>query len=239
MKLNLKNVGLATVAAFTVMAFLLNLIPAAGRAETMKASAIVYGGQCVIIDAGHGGFDGGAVADDGTLEKDINLKISLYTADILKAMGFHVVLTRSTDTGLESAGDTTIRQKKITDMRKRLGIIEANTDALFVSVHLNKYTSPAPKGTQVFYSPNNEKSATLAECIQSAAKGLIQPDNNRKIKKAGKDTMLLYKAQIPAVIVECGFLSNAEELELLKTEEYQKKTAISIAAGIIEYIGIK
>ncbi len=234
--MNIRRVGAATVLSAAAIIMLLTYIPMLLPAEKITyAGAIVSEQKCVIIDAGHGGFDGGAVAADGTLEKDINLIIATDTANILKTMGYNVVTTRQTDSGLESPEDTTIRQKKITDMRARLELINSKEEAIFVSVHLNKYSSPQPKGTQVFYSPNREDSAILAQSIQENVARSLQPQNNRKIKKAGKDTMLLYKAEIPAVIVECGFLSNGEELEQLKSREYQKKMAACIAAGIAEY----
>lgn len=191
----------------------------------------------IIVDAGHGGFDGGAVAGDGTLEKDINLKIAAKLSCVLQSFGAEVVMTREGDGGLEAPEDETIRQKKVTDMRRRLQIMQDNGDAVFVSIHLNKYSTAGPKGTQVFYSVNREESQILAEFIQQRAKTLLQPENHRVIKKGTADTLLLHKAEIPAVIVECGFLSNPQELEMLKTDEYQTKMAVAIATGILDYIG--
>ena len=160
----------------------------------------------------------------------------METAAILRALGQEVILTRTSDSGLESPEDKTIRQKKITDMKARLAIMDSRSDGLFISIHLNKYTDAAPKGAQVFYSGNREESPLLAQSVQSAIREKLQTDNDRKIKKAGADTMLLHKAAIPAVIVECGFLSNPEELELLKNAEYQRKMAVCIVAGIMEYL---
>ena len=234
--MDMYKTAVMTTLVAVIMVVALTFLPLLfGKENSIETSAIVYSKKCVIIDAGHGGFDGGAVADDGTLEKDLNLSIALKTADILRSAGFDVILTRETDSGLEAEGDTTIRQKKITDMKTRLKIMEDNPEAIFVSVHLNKYTAASPKGTQVFYAPKAEGSYELAESIQSSAISMLQPENHRKVKKAGKDTMLLYRAPIPAVIVECGFLSNPQELERLKDEEYQSEMAFSIAVGIIKY----
>ncbi len=193
----------------------------------------------IIIDAGHGGFDGGAVASDGTVEKDLNLQIALRLAAILESFDFDVILTREGDGGLETADADTIRRKKVTDMHARLSIIEDNPDAVFISIHLNKFTSSSPKGTQVFYSVNDPDSEVLADCIQNSIRELIQPDNARQIKPGSSNTMLLYKAKIPAVIVECGFLSNPGELEMLKTSDYQTGLALAAAAGITDFLGVK
>lgn len=187
--------------------------------------------KTVILDAGHGGFDGGASAGD-VLEKDINLKIALFLADHLRLLGYDVILTREDDSATNDEGDR-IRSKKISDMKNRLALMKSYPDAFFVSIHLNKYSDSRPKGTQVFYSQKTTESKLLAQSIQQTVKELLQSDNHREIKPATRDTYLLYNAPIPAVIVECGFLSNPAELALLKTEEYQKKMAFAVYCGII------
>ncbi len=189
----------------------------------------------IILDAGHGGFDGGAQASDGTLEKDINLSIALRLRSFLEQGGFEVIMIRETDTGIESDSDQTIAKRKVSDMKKRLEIINSNPGAVFVSIHLNKFTTSTAKGAQVFYSPNCETSSILAESVQSSIINLIQPDNTRTIKRADKSIYLLKNAKIPAVIVECGFLSNKNELELLKKDEYQSKMAFAIYCGLLNY----
>ncbi len=196
---------------------------AASHSESIK--------KTVILDAGHGGFDGGASAGD-VLEKDINLKIALFLADHLKLSGYDVILTREDDSATNDEGDR-IRSKKISDMKNRLALMKSYPDAFFVSIHLNKYSDSQPKGTQVFYSQKTTESKLLAQSIQQTVKELLQSDNHREIKPATRDTYLLYNAPIPAVIVECGFLSNPAELALLKTEEYQKKMAFAVYCGII------
>lgn len=189
----------------------------------------------IIIDAGHGGFDGGAVAPDGTLEKDINLNISMKLKELCKLGGFQVIMTREDDTGTEKDDTDTIANRKKSDMRRRLNIINENPDALFLSIHLNKFSSSAAKGSQVFYSKNNTYSQLLAESIQKRVVTLLQPDNNRLVKKADNTIFLLKNSTIPSVIVECGFLSNDDELILLKDSEYQSKMAFSIYCGILDY----
>jgi len=188
----------------------------------------------IIIDAGHGGFDGGAVAGDGTVEKDINLSISLTLQKILTFYGFEVIMTRTEDTSTEST-EGSIASKKKSDLKNRLSLMQENPDAIYVSVHLNKFTTSAANGTQVFYSPNFDMSRDLGQFIQQSVVKLLQPENNRVIKQGTSSTYLLHKAYVPAVIVECGFLSNKTELELLKNEEYQKKMAFCIFCGINNY----
>ncbi len=188
-----------------------------------------------MANSGHGGYDGGASAGDGTLEKDINLSIAIKLKQFLKLGGFNVIMTREGDNGIELNSDQSIAGRKVSDMKERLKIINSNPDAVFVSVHLNKFTTSSAKGAQVFYSKNHDSSDELAQSIQDNIIKLLQNDNERVIKKAEKTIFLLKNAQIPAVIVECGFLSNAEELKLLKNEEYQAKMAYSIYCGILNY----
>ena len=189
----------------------------------------------IIIDAGHGGYDGGAQAADGTQEKNINLSIALKLKEYLSLGGFNVILTREKDEGIEDDVTASIAKRKVSDMKKRLKIINDNEGAVFVSIHLNKFTTSSVSGAQVFYSPNNEKSVKLATEIQKSIVGMLQKDNERQVKKGDKSIFLLKNADIPAVIVECGFLSNKEELSLLKDDEYQSKLAFSIYCGLMEY----
>ena len=146
-------------------------------------------------------------------------------------------MTRTEDTGTETNPNESIASRKKSDMAERLRIMNENEDAVFVSIHLNKFTSSAAAGAQVFYSPTRDESQALGLSIQGAVKRLLQPQNERTVKRGTKSTYLLYKAQIPAVIVECGFLSNKNELMLLKDEEYQSKMAFAVFCGITEYMG--
>ena len=191
----------------------------------------------IIIDAGHGGFDGGTSSDDGIIEKDINLKISLYLCEYLNFFGFNTILTREKDESLESDGLSTIREKKSSDIHNRMDLMEKTDNALFVSIHQNHYSVEKYYGLQVFYSPNfSDESSQLAQSIQETVTELLQQDNERQIKKCGTSVYLMYNAVKPAVLVECGFLSNHNETQLLKTEEYQKKIAFCIALGIRDYV---
>lgn len=205
------------------------------KTETVLTLAEPKISRAIIIDAGHGGFDGGAVAADGTIEKNINLSIALKLGEMLKFLGYDVVYTRTSDVGTDNLTDATIQQRKKADLNNRLELMSEFVDAEFVSIHLNKFEQKSAKGAQVFYSPNNSDSKALGESIQLSVKQLLQTNNTRVCKKATQDIFLLHNAKIPAVIVECGFLSNDSELELLKTEEYQYKIAFSILCGIMSY----
>lgn len=191
--------------------------------------------RTVIIDAGHGGFDGGAVAIDGTVEKDINLKISTNLANLLKSAGYRVIQTRESDVSTEDTESDKIAVRKKSDMKNRLELMHDYPDAVFVSIHLNKFTTSAARGSQVFYNGNIAESEVLGEFIQNSIVKLLQPENNRVNKQATSSTYLLYNATIPAVLVECGFLSNKAELQMLKTEDYQQKLAFCCFCGICEY----
>lgn len=191
--------------------------------------------KLVIVDAGHGGFDGGAVAPDGTVEKDINLQIATSLSELLALNGYSVIMTRSTDTGTEDDLTKPIQVRKVSDLKNRLALMEKYPQAIFVSIHLNKFTASSAKGAQVFYSKNNPESFTLGDSIQGNIKKLLQPANERVIKQGTKSTYLLYNARIPAVIVECGFLSNAEDLKKLKTDKYKNQIAFATFCGINDY----
>ncbi|MBO5211039.1 MAG: N-acetylmuramoyl-L-alanine amidase [Clostridia bacterium] len=202
----------------------------AGISPAVEVSSQISPAKTVIIDAGHGGEDGGAVAFDGTLEKDINLKIALQAAKVLKLYGFEVIMTRESDTST-STGESFIKRE---DLENRLNLMKKNPDSIFVSIHLNKFTTSAAKGSQVFYS-KFENSKLLGDLIQNSIILNLQKENKRVNKQATSSTYLLHKATIPAVLVECGFLSNEAELTRLKDSAYQKKLAFCIIDGILQY----
>lgn len=201
-----------------------------GVSPAVSVSSPSLSGPVIIIDAGHGGEDGGAVASDGTVEKDINLKIALQTAKFLKIYGFEVIMTRETDVST-SDGDKFIKRE---DLENRLNLMKENQNAVFVSIHLNKFTTSAARGSQVFYSKYGD-SKRLGDLIQKSIIDNLQPENKRVNKQATSSTYLLHNAVVPAVLVECGFLSNEAELLRLKDVEYQKKLAFSITGGILDY----
>ncbi len=188
----------------------------------------------VIIDPGHGGEDGGA-QDNGLLEKDINLSVSLYLRDMLGAAGYNVVMTRDEDISVYDAGAKTVREKKVSDMKNRAELVNGSERNILISIHQNKFEQSKYSGTQIFYSGNNEKSERLAESVRRSVTGLLQPDNKRELKKDSGSIYLLKNARVPAVIVECGFLSNPQEAQKLGTEKYQKEMAFAVMCGFMQY----
>lgn len=189
--------------------------------------------QTIIIDAGHGGDDGGAVAN-GIVEKDVNLSISKKLYNIFKASGFNVKMTRNSDEMINDYGDS-LRERKISDMKKRLGIFNSSENNVVISIHQNKFTQEQYFGTQIFYSTNNPKSLALANSVKSNVQALLQPDNEREVKPATRDIYLLYNSKVPSIIVECGFISNFNEANKLKQESYQNEIAFTIYSGFLEY----
>lgn len=206
------------------------------KTEIIDVNSTVNSIPTIIIDAGHGGFDGGASAADGTVEKDINLQIALKTAHMLKLNGFKVIMTRNTDTGTEDDESQTIPKRKKSDLSNRLQIMKDNPDAIFVSIHLNKFTTSAANGAQVFYTKNYKEAYDLANSVQQSITTLIQPENTRVVKQGTDSTYLLKNATVPAIIVECGFLSNKAELEKLKSDDYQSQMSFAIISGIMDYL---
>lgn len=191
-----------------------------------------------IIDAGHGGVDGGTSASDGTLEKDINLEIAASLNAVMRCMGFETVMVRTQDVSVHDDSAATIRQKKISDLHNRLNLIETTENAVFLSIHQNYFQDSSVKGTQVFYSKNNPASKIIAECIQSCVAEMLQPGNTRVVKAAGTNIFLLHNTTAPAVMIECGFLSNSEDTQNIKSESYRAELSFSIAYGIIKYLNL-
>jgi N-acetylmuramoyl-L-alanine amidase len=187
----------------------------------------------VVIDPGHGGRDGGAVGKDGTLEKDLNLSVALILKSILESADIHVVMTRETDIELASPDSP---HKKADDLNARLQLAQGQKNAVFISIHMNNFPIEKYRGFQVYYSENNPESLTLAQTVQSITQDALKNTEERKVKPAGNSIFLMDHLKIPAILVECGFLSNEEERELLKNEAYQHKLALCIAASLFTYI---
>ncbi len=194
--------------------------------DSLKAQT---GKVCIVVDAGHGGDDPGKIGINKVKEKDINLKIAKELEKLLKKEGIKVVMTRTDDSGLYQKSSN---NKKVEDMRKRCKIITEANPVFTVSVHQNSYPDESIKGAQVFYYGQSQEGKKLAEALQQTLVEQLDPQNHRKAK-ANESYYLLKKTPSPTVIVECGFLSNYEEAELLNTEEYQKKVAEAIKTGIL------
>ena len=193
----------------------------------------------IVIDAGHGGEDGGTQSADGILEKDINFKISLKLEKKLKDEGFDTVMVRDSDKLIYDDNCTNMRSKKSSDIHNRLDIMKKYADCIFISIHQNYFTQSKYSGAQVFHRPEHEQSRTLAESIQKSIVNSIQNDNTRQIKSCTSDVYLIHNAVSTAVMVECGFLSNPEEAEKLNDDAYQQKMALAIAEGLKNYLNTK
>ncbi len=193
-------------------------------------------GRRIVVDAGHGEPDGGAVGPAGVAEQAINLTIARFLQEQLEKAGIEVVMTRTEAEGIYDAGLSTVREKKRSDLFNREKVMNDSGADLFVSVHLNKFSQSKYSGPQVFYSPNKAESEQAAKCIQKSLISTLAPPSEREIKKSTDDIYLLKQAKIPAVLVECGFLSNPQEEALLLQEEYQKKVALAMYQGIISYL---
>lgn len=200
----------------------------------IKALADDAAQKIILIDPGHGGIDGGAKSKSGVIEKDINLQISLKLKDILEKKGYKVYLTRESDQGLEQKGST-IREKKRDDLKRRRDLkIETKCD-VFVSIHQNMFPQAKCYGAQVWHS-SNDISKKLADFVQESLKETVKDKNKRISKPAGDSYLILRdKYEGASILVECGFLSNPEEEQKLKTEEHQNLIVEGISLGIEKY----
>ena len=189
----------------------------------------------VVIDAGHGGFDPGKVGVHGELEKEINLSIAFKLKSLLEQNDCNVIMVRTDDNGLYSAGDA---NKKSADMRKRIEIIREAKPDIAVSIHQNSFTQESSKGAQVFYHAMSDQGKRLAEIIQEQMKKTLN-DGNHRVAKSNTSYYMLKKSECPLVIVECGFLSNEKESRMLTDESYQERVAWAIHLGVMNYLNQK
>ena len=197
--------------------------------------------RIVILDAGHGGEDGGTVGVNGMKEKDLNLDLTLMLAAQLRAAGVTVILTREDDRLLYDKNSNYVGKKKQLDLAARLQISARvreeypNAEILFVSIHMNSYPSASVRGFQVWYSGNDRVSRDLALSVQKTVSDHLQQENKREAKLSGSNIYLLDRAILPSILVECGFLSNDEECRLLSSEEYRKRLAFSLCTAILNF----
>lgn len=189
----------------------------------------------IVLDAGHGGEDGGAQGN-GLIEKDLNFDITLRVASLLREQGVNVVLTRDTDILLYDTESDYKGKKKAQDLRKRLEITNSCENPILVSIHMNYFAQTQYSGLQVWYSKNDTRSKILANTIQSNVKNTLQPNNNRATKQATSSIFLLHNATCPAVLIECGFLSNPDEAHALGDANYRQNLANVIFKSIMDYI---
>lgn len=189
-------------------------------------------GKTVVIDSGHGGFDGGKEGKSGINEKTINLSIAYKLKTILEADGINVILTRPDDNGLYNENDS---NKKVSDMKKRCQIINNSNADVAISIHQNSFPDSDVSGAQVFYYTYSAEGKKFASILQNSFKTNVNNNNNR-VEKANKTYYMLVNTKIPLVIAECGFLSNPEEESLLSTEEYQQTIAEALYNAIVTYL---
>ena len=188
----------------------------------------------IIIDAGHGGEDPGAVGANGVYEKDLNLEIATILGELLEERGFAVLYTRTEDKLLYTEAENIKGIRKISDLKNRCKIAAEYQNATFISIHMNSFGDAKYSGLQVYYGTENELSRNLATSIQKNVKDNLQPENNRVVKP-GKNMYVLENIKNSGVLIECGFLTNLEECEKLSEKEYQKQLSLAIVCGIIEY----
>lgn len=216
-----------------LMCVVCSLLFVRGKSALNVFSAGELEQKVFVLDAGHGGEDGGAVSQDGTKESDINLSVTLRLDTLLKFLGHKTVLTRDSDVSIYSDGSSTLRQKKRSDLQNRVSLVNAIPGAVLVSIHQNSMPSvPSVHGAQVFHGLT-ESSDELALSVQETLNRSVNTGNEKQSKKIDPSIYLMKKATCPAILVECGFLSNRSEADSLRTPEYQKQLSAAIAAGLL------
>ena len=223
---------LGMFAVFMVVAILLNAKEK--NKNYIDTVSLPVSGKVVVVDAGHGIPDEGAEVGDGTTEAQTNLKIALKLQNLLEQSGCIVILTRSDENGIYDLDSNTLKQKKISDIRNRVKIGNESSADIFVSIHLNKIPQEQYDGWQTFYNKNSKQGQKLAKLIQSNLNESIQKENKRVAAKI-ENIYIIKNVEIPTTIVECGFLSNQKEKELLLSDNYQNRLAWGIYNGIIDY----
>ena len=196
------------------------------------------GKYTVVLDAGHGAPDGGAVGANGTEEKDINLAITLKLREILESRGVRVIMTRSDDNSICDSDATTLHEMKVSDMHKRLRIINSSGADLFLSIHMNSFPDPTLSGLHIFFSRNHPEAETVAIAIQENISALTGAKTHA-VKTASETLYLMKNPAPPAVLAECGFISNPDEEKLLLDDKYQSKIAFAIANAVTKQKNIE
>lgn len=190
----------------------------------------------IVVDAGHGAPDGGAVSSDGIEEAGLNLEIAEKLRDALEDEGFLVIMTREDENNIaDTDKQKSLREMKSSDLTNRVNIANNSGADIMISIHMNKFEGGSSWGWQTFYSKNSDKGKMLADLVQASIQKNIDDRVNKRVALSIEGIKIVDKTNIPVIIVECGFLSNVEDLKLLQTEEYQNKIAIGIVDGVKEF----
>lgn len=213
--------------------FILAALWGSRTVTVMAENASLEGRKCIIIDAGHGGEDGGATSCTGVLESAVNLEIALRLDDLFHLLGYDTAMIRTTDISVYTQGET-IAQKKVSDLKQRVSLINQTENALLVSIHQNHFSDSRYSGAQVFFAPN-AGSESLAKALQASFVETVNLGSNRNCKKAD-GIYLMQHIDCTGVLVECGFLSNPEEEAKLRSADYQKQLCCVIAATVSSYL---
>jgi N-acetylmuramoyl-L-alanine amidase len=200
----------------------------------MVENAPIENRACIIVDAGHGGIDGGATSCTGVLESQFNLQIARRLDDFLHFLGYKTIMIRTTDTSIYTEG-ATIAQQKLSDLKQRVKIVNETPNGILISIHQNTYPDAQYHGAQVFYA-NDDVSRSLAQDLQTSFKSVLDSNNNRR-PKAASGVYLMQKIQRPGVLIECGFISNPQEELLLRDDGYQKKLVGIIGVTLSLHLG--
>lgn len=234
-----KNIFLYALFSFMLCLYVFALFPllfAGDQNDGLIAVTLPLKNQkTIVLDAGHGGEDCGAIGKNGVYEKDLNLAIATELGHQLTDLGYNVVFTRTEDRLLYNEDENIKGLRKIYDLKNRVRIADSYDDVIFISIHMNAFSDEKYSGLQVFYSKNDTTSQRLAQAIQKQVTEKLQPSNRRSIK-AGDGLYLMENLRCPAVLIECGFLTNLNECEKLCEKEYQKQLCFSILCGIISSI---
>ncbi len=217
-----------------ILALFFGLAVGGSRAVTvLSENAPILDRKTVVIDAGHGGPDGGATSCTGILESQFNLEIALRLRDLMEILGIQTVMIRETDCSVYTQGNT-IAQKKVSDLKERVRIVNSTENATLVSIHQNLFSDAKYSGAQVFYA-KTEGSQELAKDLQNAFIRSINPDSHRQAKKAD-GIYLMQNINCTGILIECGFLSNPKEEYLLRSDSYQKKLCSVIATTLSNHL---
>jgi N-acetylmuramoyl-L-alanine amidase len=231
---NMQEVAMRKKGFVQLLLLIIFLCPITVYPQAQVNNRVDKSEKVILIDPGHGGIDGGAVGKDGTLEKDLNLIIGKTLRDSLLGEGYKTVISREDDRSLCTEGGT-IRKKKLEDLDSRQKLIKESNCNMFISIHLNAFPQHQYYGAQVWYA-SNKKSENFGTLMQGNLKENLDVNNKRKAKNAKESFIILRNCpDIPAIIIECGFLSNAAEAEKLKDPAYQQKIAQSIVKGVNMY----